>query len=483
MNGNETYEHVGPAIETPYIPPPGRGFIRKFWEFWESLKLTITLLVIVIIAATIGTLIPQNEDMLVYINQYGPAMAELFRQLGFYDIYKANWFTFILTMLCISTTVCTVHRYRMLRRSLGKPIVIMKDEFYNQSEYRAEERFKVGAQETLEQFKKSLQKFHFNTVRQEKDESSGTIYLYGQKGVLNRWGNLIAHIAVVTIFVGGLIGKTVWPWSYDDTLPVVEGQTISIPHSNFQLRLDKFEERYYPGTQDPSDFRSNVTVIQDGKEIRRELIQVNHPMNHQGYLFYQNSRQKSGTINGFKLAINDGKTFEPITTWEGKVGDTYSVPGTGKQITVTRFIPDFGMDENMQPTSRSNDPNNPAIEIYETTNGQTTGHGWVFANISLKDLPMKQNISFDYAITSLDQAWISVFQVVKDPGLPVVYVGFVLIIFGLITTLWLEYKRIWIRIIPQKNKVLVQSFAASNRRATDIKKELVNIIGFAKSLE
>jgi cytochrome c biogenesis protein len=478
MNGNEPYEHIGPAVEMPYIPPPGRGFIRKFWEFWESLKLTIFLLVLVILVQVIGTIIPQNQDFVQYMGMYGPAMAELFRQLGFYDIYKTGWFTFILTMLCISTTVCTAHRYRMLRRSLGKPTVVMRDEFYTQSEYRVEKKINLKPSETVEKFRQTFRKFGFRT---RSEESNGTIYLYGQKGIMNRWGNLISHIAVVTIFVGGLLGKTVWSWSFNDTIPVIEGQTVSIPHASFQIRLDKFEEAYYPGSNDPSDFRSYVTVLEDGKEVRKVLIQVNHPMKYQGYLFYQNSRAKSGEINGFELAVNDGKTFEPISSWKGKVGESFEVPGTGKRITATRFFPDFAMSENMQPVNQSDDPKNPALEIYEITDGQTTGHGWVFANMSLRDLPMKQNINFDYAITSLDQSWVSIFQVVKDPGFPLVFTGFVLMIFGLITTLWLEYKRIWVRIVPQNNNVLVQSFAASNRRATEIKKDLEKIVEFGQS--
>lgn len=37
------------------------------------------------------------------------------------------------------------------------------------------------------------------------------------------------------------------------------------------------------------DWQSHVTLIQDGQEVRSQVLRVNEPLIHNGYYFYQNS--------------------------------------------------------------------------------------------------------------------------------------------------------------------------------------------------
>ena len=41
----------------------------------------------------------------------------------------------------------------------------------------------------------------------------------------------------------------------------------------------------------PKDFKSNLTVIDEGREVRSKVIEVNDPLHHGGYHFYQHSYQ------------------------------------------------------------------------------------------------------------------------------------------------------------------------------------------------
>jgi hypothetical protein len=56
----------------------------------------------------------------------------------------------------------------------------------------------------------------------------------------------------------------------------------------FTLRLDAFRREAHPGTDTPRAFSSEVTRIEDGQSARA-LIEMNAPMRHRGFIFYQSS--------------------------------------------------------------------------------------------------------------------------------------------------------------------------------------------------
>lgn len=68
-----------------------------------------------------------------------------------------------------------------------------------------------------------------------------------------------------------------------------DNQRFKLP---FKLSLDKFEIETHPGTANPSEFRSSVTLFSKNgdKETRSEHdIYMNHTLDHEGYRFFQSS--------------------------------------------------------------------------------------------------------------------------------------------------------------------------------------------------
>jgi ABC-type transport system involved in cytochrome c biogenesis permease subunit len=59
----------------------------------------------------------------------------------------------------------------------------------------------------------------------------------------------------------------------------------------FQVRLDAYEMDEYPGTRQPAMFRSRVTVIEPSGRERPAVIEMNRPLSHGGYTFFQSSYQ------------------------------------------------------------------------------------------------------------------------------------------------------------------------------------------------
>jgi len=85
-------------------------------ELLSSMRFAIALLMMLAIAATIGTVMKQGQAMPDYVNQFGPFWFEIFRKFGLYNVYTTWWFLLILAFLIVSTSLCIARNApRMLR--------------------------------------------------------------------------------------------------------------------------------------------------------------------------------------------------------------------------------------------------------------------------------------------------------------------------------------------------------------------------------
>ena len=70
-------------------------------------------------------------------------------------------------------------------------------------------------------------------------------------------------------------------------------------YRDYTIHLQKFEHDFYPGTEVPRNYASNINLVDPGQQENRTVkIWMNHPLRYQGETFYQsgvNSLSK-GTI-------------------------------------------------------------------------------------------------------------------------------------------------------------------------------------------
>jgi cytochrome c-type biogenesis protein CcsB len=105
-----------------------------------------------------------------------------------------------------------------------------------------------------------------------------------------RVGFLTTHSAMIVILIGA---AATFFFKQEAQLEIWEGQTnTQLP---FAVKLEKFTVSRYPGTQMPSNFRSDVQV--DGKPA---AVWMNHPLEHGGWRLFQSSyrleRGRSATV-------------------------------------------------------------------------------------------------------------------------------------------------------------------------------------------
>jgi len=122
-------------------------------------------------------------------------------------------------------------------------------------------------------------------------------------------------VALLLILAGSLIGKF---WAVDGSLAIDQGEVASAfqvePRAekplNFQVRLDKFQVFYYEPGGSPKEFRSDLTFMQDGREVQRATCRVNEPVTFGGLTFFQSSygTQATGPI---RLKVQLGTSTNP----------------------------------------------------------------------------------------------------------------------------------------------------------------------------
>jgi hypothetical protein len=81
--------------------------------------------------------------------------------------------------------------------------------------------------------------------------------------------------------------------------------------------------------------------------------------------------------SGVHVQIVEFET-EDAQAFDISLGDTVELGNSGLTLTAVAFVPDFVMDEG-GITSRSADPNNPAVRVVISEDGAVDYEGWLFA--------------------------------------------------------------------------------------------------------
>jgi hypothetical protein len=83
--------------------------------------------------------------------------------------------------------------------------------------------------------------------------------------------------------------------------------------------------------------------------------------------------------SGVRVQVVEFET-DDAQVFDISLGDTVELSDSGLTLTAVAFVPDFVMDEG-GITSRSADPNNPAVRVVISENGAVDYEGWLFAEM------------------------------------------------------------------------------------------------------
>lgn len=398
--------------------------MKTIWEFLNSLKLTVYLVLAITAVTIYGSLV-----LYIHLDIYG----EMDNNLFFHWLlgpglknFGSAWWLFLLVALTvlfgINTLVCTIDRLPKLFERYKNPLMNLRD-------------IEVGGEKGVEV---SGGRAALETAlgRNGYAVFSDGPKLYAEK---NRWLPFIpyvVHLGVMLFLIGHFISGTT---GYRHPgLFIYEGETAQSPAGGYQLRLDKVIVDTWPDGN-LKDYGSLLTAIKDGKEIKSGKTTANTPMFVEGSAVYQ--RAYGQDFRGFVANVIIKSTGFKNGILIPKGADYVDLPGSPYRISVNRFIPDFSLDERGEPYSRSEEMINPTIMITLYKDRKPKSSGWLFLREPQRDNFRDDDVNI--GLVDADVRAYSSFDVNRDPSAILALIAAALVMFGTFITLYFRRERVW----------------------------------------
>lgn len=397
------------------------------WNFFASVKLALFTLFLLSVTSIIGTVIPQKESAQWYVEKYGQELANFFEILSITpDMYSSGWFLFLLGLLCVNLIVCSFDRFpavwQLIRAdNLDTPLARLEK---TTPQHRW--RLPIPAQDAADSLTATLNTGGWKAHRRAKDQG---ILLFAQKGAMTRTGVYIVHASILVIFAGAIIGSLL---GFKASIMLPETQSSDTVFAfgtrapidlGFAVRCDHFTIEFYDNGM-PKAYRSQLSILEGGQVVEKKTIVVNDPLVYKGITFYQSSYEP---YPNFLVTITNKKTglvetailpFQQQHTFKRSGIQAGIVTAEARGQSVSRMKIWFTDDHSSEPS------------LFWLDN---------------EEQATVQRAENDYTIHA-KQMYATGLQVAKDPGVWTVYLGFGLMLLGLMVAFFMSHQRIWLHV-------------------------------------
>jgi cytochrome c biogenesis protein len=453
---------------------PGLGdTLRQAWREYRSMRTALVLLVVLAAASILGSLFPQEGLSPQRVDQYfldHPALAPVLERLGFFDVFGSAWYMAIYLALLGALVACLVPRTRALVRVLRSRPPRGGD----LARYRTRAGFDTPASpdQAIEAARRVLRRNRFRLAEHQGE-------LAGEKGYLREAASLLFHLSLLVLLVGLAYGKG---YGYRGQAAIVEGETWANARvgydsfspgrffgperlAPFQLRLDDFSNSFHPDNT-PREFASQLTALDlDGRELQAQRVAPNRPMTVDGVRIFQSDygyvpmvgvRDKAGRQ---LLGPQEVLTLrDPASEWStGAVKVTRASPQVGLELTMFTGLVTAPHCPGGAPFC--NDPRlvRPVLVVLAYQGDLQADRAQSVFTLDrtrlepLGDRPLlllpgqSRELANGMVVSFTDLKQYSVLTLARDPGVPLVAVAAALLLLGLVPSLYVTRRRVWVR--------------------------------------
>nr|YP_009237461.1 c-type cytochrome biogenensis protein [Wildemania schizophylla]AKS28508.1 c-type cytochrome biogenensis protein [Wildemania schizophylla] len=411
----------------------------------SNLQFSIVMLLVIALFSVIGTIIEQNEEPVFYRTHYGFSNEHLsllnwksIEFLGLNHIYTTWWFLTILLIFSLSLFVCS------LSRQIPSLQHARRWHFY-----KTPSQFKkfAGGQEIQETqlnlLASYLQNYNYHLFQQGQS-------IYGYKGLLGRLAPIFVHGSIILLMAGSVLGL-VSGFSAQEMVPsgelfrlqniIASGKFSYVPQE-FSARVNNFNIEYNSDSS-ISQFFSNISVLShDGTELKKSTISVNTPLRFHGLTIYQTDwdviaiRIRIDYSGAVQIPLKKVILPNSNKIWVGLIAQS-------KERQLSVVLTDL----------------QKKASIYNE-NGQ-----------QIMDINIGDGYEIDGTfITFLNTIASTGLQIKSDPGIPLVYSSFFLLITS-ISVSYISYSQIWV--IEKNQRFYIGG--VTNRAQLVFEEELVRI--------
>ncbi|MEB3181498.1 MAG: cytochrome c biogenesis protein [Nostocaceae cyanobacterium] len=406
----------------------GRFLKRELLPVLTDLRLAIVLLLVIALFSISGTVIEQGQSLDFYQANY-PEDPALFGFLtwkvllivGLDHVYRTWWFLALLILFGTSLTACTFTRQLPALKAARRWKYYDQPRQFQKLALSAEFDAQTGNIPYVKTLIPLLKNRRYK-IFQEQD----TNILYARKGIVGRIGPIIVHVGIVVILLGGIWGAMT---GFVAQEMVPSGETFQVRNiidagpfaaaqvpKDWGVHVNRFWIDYTP-SGGIDQFYSDMSVVDNqGKEVDHKTIFVNQPLRYKGVTFYQTD----WGIAAIRIRLNNSPIFQlPMaqldTSGKGRIWGTWipTKPDLSEGVSV--------LAKDLQGMVLVYDATGKLIDTVRT--GMSTQVNGVTLKI-------------------LDIIGSTGLQIKADPGIPIVYAGFALLMLGVVMS-YLSHSQIW----------------------------------------
>lgn len=494
LRPSDHYDSRPPSTSVAQPALGVRGWMRFAWRQLTSMRTALLLLLMLSVAAIPGSLVPQRSadpNGVVQFERANPEAFAVLDTLQAFDTYTSVWFSAIYLLLFVSLIGCIIPRARhhwraLLSRPPATPGRLSRMVGFTE---------RVALQSTVET---ELDSAHTLLRRQRYRVERYGDSLSAERGYWRETGNLVFHAALVGVlatvgFAGG--------FGYNGQKVIVEGQVFTNQLTSFDsfspgrffdesrldpysIRLDAFVPEYQPdpttGFPQALDYTAYVTVVEDGKTDSRQ-IKVNEPIDIDGATAYllgngfapwitvydpndspvfsqpvaflpQDSNLGSlGVVkvpDGLDQQLGMRGFFYPsaVQLESGALSSVYPEPDR-PVLTLNAYVGDLGLNEGVPRNAYALNTDG----LTQITGGETDAPPIVLGLGQSAELPEGLG---SVEFTSLPR--FASIEVHHDPTQMGVLVSTILVVVGLLLSLFIPRRRLWVAATAEGDGVRLQ---------------------------
>ncbi|CUR54494.1 ResB-related putative cytochrome C-type biogenesis protein [metagenome] len=462
-----------------------RELLRWLWRQLTSMRTALILLLLLALAAIPGSIIPQsNIDALKTANwkTAHPKLTPIYERLQLFAVYDSPWFSAIYILLVLSLVGCIIPRcFVYLRAIRNQPPKAPR----NLSRLADHTTWTTSEEpdELLARAAGVLKKRRYRVATGHDADA-----VSAEKGYLREVGNLLFHLSVLLVLVGFAMGGLL---GYKGGVIVVEGGGFS----NLLNQYDDYDpgSLFDPDTMEPFSFdisRFDAQWLVSGPRAGMAYKFVSHLRYQESpdapvktYDLKVNHPLKIGSTEIFLIGHGYAPSFT-ITDGDGNVTDTGPVPflpldQTFRSVGVVKvpdaspkqlglegeFYPTYATDAKGFPYSAFGNALDPRVSLLAYAGDLGLDDGVPQSVYSLRkdgvellhrpngkifrlDLKKGQTMKLPDGLGSVRfdgfQRWNKI-QISRTPGTHLALAGVLLALLGLMGSLFIRPRRVWLR--------------------------------------
>ncbi|MGO1857840.1 cytochrome c biogenesis protein ResB [Ancrocorticia populi] len=441
----------------------GSELFHWLYRFFYSKTVGLVLILAMAAYAVIGSVVAQagpnvysdpaqKESFLESVRENYGAWTGVLDALGLFHVFTSVGFYVVVAMLALSIIACTSHRIPELWRRWFHPRVHVSPKFFEKARYRGFVATDSASADSLESARAVLKQNRFRILPDDRDPENA---IYADRNAWSGIGTVVAHISFIIILLAFVISSR---WGISEDLAVPVGGEVAVGHdTGLTVYAKSFTDSYTEEGQ-AADYVSELELRRDGETVAEQTVRVNNPLEYEGFRYHQQSFGVAADVT-----VNDGET----TVFEE------SVPMKWTSEEGANAVGMFELDEYeivvvTAASGRADSsiaPGTALVELYpadtETGEPLQTRLARQGESVELGGL----NVTFER-----ERQYTGI-QLRHDPGAPLMWVGFTLLVLGMSATFMFPYRRLWVRVDNQRIR-----FGAVSRLDTSYQRLFEKII-------